>query len=62
MTANFKLGDRLSILREGDRFSKWNSLDDERVCNICERKFKRKHDQPGISPALNETVHLSSIF
>ena len=40
MTAHVKLGDRLSILRAGDRFRKWNSLDDQRVCSVCERKFK----------------------
>jgi hypothetical protein len=40
MTANVKLDDRLLILRAGDRFRKWNSLDDQRVCNVCERKFK----------------------
>ena len=40
MTAHFKLDDRLSILRAGDRFRKWNSLDDQRVCSVCERKFK----------------------
>ena len=40
MTAHVKLDDRLSILREGDRFRKWNSLDDQRVCSVCERKFK----------------------
>jgi hypothetical protein len=40
MTAHVKLDDRLSILRTGDRFRKWNSLDDQRVCSVCERKFK----------------------
>jgi hypothetical protein len=40
MTAHVKLDDRLSILRVRDRFRKWESLDDQRVCNVCERKFK----------------------
>jgi hypothetical protein len=40
MIAYVKLDDRLSILRAGDRFRKWNSLDDHRVCSVCERKFK----------------------
>jgi hypothetical protein len=40
MTAHVNLDDRLSILRERDRFRKWESLDDQRVCNVCERKFK----------------------
>jgi hypothetical protein len=40
MIAHVKLDDRLSILRARDRFRRWNSLDDQRVCSICERKFK----------------------
>src|SRR5215470_7918581 len=40
MTAHVKNEDRLSILRAGDRFRKWKSLDDQRVCNVCERQFK----------------------
>jgi hypothetical protein len=40
MTAHVKLDDRLSILRDGDRSRKWNSLDDQRVCSVCERRFK----------------------
>jgi hypothetical protein len=40
MIAHVKLDDRLSILRTGDRLRKWNSLDDQRVCSVCERKFK----------------------
>jgi hypothetical protein len=40
MTAHVKLDDRLPILRAGDRFRRWNSVDDLRVCNVCERKFK----------------------
>jgi hypothetical protein len=40
MTRHVKLDDRLSILREGDRLRKWNSLDDQRVCRVCDRKFK----------------------
>lgn len=40
ITAHVKLDDRLSILRAGDRFRKWDSLDDQRVCSVCERKFK----------------------
>jgi hypothetical protein len=30
---------RLEILRKVDRLRKWNSLDDERVCVVCERIF-----------------------
>jgi hypothetical protein len=40
MAAHVKLDDRLSILREGDRLREWNSLDDQRICRVCERKFK----------------------
>ena len=39
MTAHLKLDDRLSVLRAEDRFRNWQSLDDERVCIICKRKF-----------------------
>jgi hypothetical protein len=39
MIALLKLDDRLSVLRAEDRFRKWSSLDDERLCIICKRKF-----------------------
>jgi hypothetical protein len=39
MITHLKLDDRLSILRAEDRFRNWKSLDDERVCIICKRKF-----------------------
>ena len=39
MIAYLKLDDRLSVLRAEDRFRKWSSLDDERLCIICKRKF-----------------------
>jgi hypothetical protein len=39
MVAHLKLDDRLSVLRAEDRFRKWSSLDDERRCVICKRKF-----------------------
>src|SRR5215472_4271793 len=40
MIAHINLDDRLSILRVGDPVRSWNSLDDHRVCVLCERKFK----------------------
>src|SRR5215510_1224357 len=40
MIAHINLDDRLSILRVGDAFTSWNSLDDQRVCVLCGRKFK----------------------
>jgi hypothetical protein len=40
MIAHIGLDDRLSILRAGDPFRSWNSLDDQRVCVLCGRKFK----------------------
>jgi hypothetical protein len=40
MIAHVTLDDRLTILRTGDRFRRWNSLDDQRICSVCERKFK----------------------
>jgi hypothetical protein len=39
MGAHLKLDDRLSVLRAGDRFRNWRSLDDERLCILCKRKF-----------------------
>jgi hypothetical protein len=39
MSAHFEPEDRLSILRAGDQFRTWKSLDDQRVCILCERKF-----------------------
>jgi hypothetical protein len=39
MIAHINLDDRLSILRAEDRFRTWRSLDDERLCIICKRKF-----------------------
>jgi hypothetical protein len=39
MIAHLKLDERLSILRAEDRFRRWSSLDDERLCIICKRKF-----------------------
>src|ERR1700745_1913654 len=40
MIAHINLDDRLSILREDDTSRSWNSLDDQRVCVLCGRKFK----------------------
>src|ERR1043166_2880596 len=40
MSGHVNLDDRLTLLRGGDRFRRWNSLDDQRVCSVCERKFK----------------------
>ncbi len=34
-----KLTDKLSILRMNDHFRDWHTLDDERVCALCDRKF-----------------------
>ena len=39
MRAHLSLEDRLSILRTEDQVRKWASLDDERLCIICKRRF-----------------------
>src|SRR2546423_7971007 len=39
MKIHLQLDDRLSILRAQDRFRDWNSLDDHRICILCERTF-----------------------
>ena len=33
------LDERLLILRETDQFRTWSSLDDQRVCILCDKKF-----------------------
>lgn len=35
--------ERLRLLREIDHSSPWYSLDDKRVCGICERVFSGRH-------------------
>src|SRR5436190_21356657 len=40
MIAHINLDDRLSILRVEDPSRSWNSLDDQRLCVLCGRKFK----------------------
>ena len=37
------LGERFEILRRIDTRRRWKSLDDERVCLLCERKFAGRH-------------------
>ena len=39
MIAHLKFDDRLAVLRAEDRFKTWRSLDEERLCMICKRKF-----------------------
>ena len=39
MQKHFTPEERLEILRKADRFRKWSSLDDERICVVCERIF-----------------------
>jgi hypothetical protein len=34
-----KSTDKLSILQANDHFRNWQTLDDERVCALCDRKF-----------------------
>ena len=39
MHKHFDSEERLDILRRADGIRKWNSLDDKRICVICERVF-----------------------
>ena len=39
MKTNTNYTDRLSILRANDHFRDWRTLDDERVCVLCDRQF-----------------------
>ena len=50
------LEERLTLLRAADQFRQWASLDDERVCVLCERKFSGR--QVGISRGRGGRVHL----
>jgi hypothetical protein len=36
---HFQLDERLAILKAADSARKWHSLDDKRVCVICDRVF-----------------------
>src|SRR4029077_3048536 len=37
---HFAPDQRLDVLRAGDCFRKWSSLDDKRVCIVCRRIFR----------------------
>src|SRR5436190_7123275 len=37
MPRDFTPGERLEILRAGDKLRTWSSLDDERICMLCQR-------------------------
>jgi hypothetical protein len=37
------IADRLDVLREFDSARRWESLDDERICLLCERQFAGRH-------------------
>ena len=50
------LEERLSHLRAADHFRHWSSLDDKRVCILCERKFNGR--QVGISRTRGGRVRL----
>jgi hypothetical protein len=39
MKTHLQLDDRLSILRAQDRFRNWRSLDDRRICILCDKTF-----------------------
>src|SRR4029079_15483049 len=50
MIAHLNLDDRLSILRVNDSLRNWISLDDQRICVLCERKFKGRQVEVRRSP------------
>ncbi len=45
MDGNLSADERLRLLRETDHSSPWYSLDDKRVCGICERVFSGRQIQ-----------------
>jgi hypothetical protein len=61
MIAHVTLDDRLSILRAGDRFRKWNALDDQRICSGCERKFKGRQVEIRRFTGGRYTVHCPTL-
>src|SRR5260370_19727597 len=61
MIAHVTLDDRLSILRAGDHFRRWNSLDDQRVCSVCERKFKGRQVEIRRFNSDRYTVHCPTL-
>src|SRR5437667_5849949 len=61
MAAHVTLDDRLSILRAGARFRNWNSLDDQWVCSVCERKFKGRQIEIRRFSSGRYTVHCPTL-
>jgi hypothetical protein len=52
-----QLDDRLSILRREDQFRSWNSLDDQRLCIVCERKFNGRQVEIRCFPNGKHELH-----
>jgi len=61
MIAHVTLDDRLSILRAGDHFRRWNSLDDQRICSVCERKFKGRQVEVRRFTSGRHTLHCPTL-
>src|SRR5207248_5349875 len=62
MIAHINLDDRLSILRVGDPSRSWNSLDDQRVCVLCGRKFKGRQVDILCSSRRRHTMSVSAFL
>ena len=43
-----KSEDKLDLLREGDAFRKWSSLDDKRVCVVCDKRISGRQVQVSV--------------
>ncbi|HEV2096344.1 MAG TPA: hypothetical protein VGQ82_07570 [Chthoniobacterales bacterium] len=56
MDKRWRSEEKLAALREGDRFREWESLDDQRTCVLCERKFRGR--QVGITVGKGARVEL----
>ena len=56
MKPHLALDERLSILQTADHFRSWNSLDDKRVCILCDRSFIGR--QVEITRSRSGRVHL----
>jgi len=51
------LDERLLILRSADKFRKWNSLDDQRVCILCYQKFSGRQVEVSRSRSGDYHIH-----
>ena len=57
MARRFLPEERLDILRKMDRERKWYSLDDKRVCSVCDRVFTGRQVEIESAPGGRYLLH-----